>query len=113
MGMCGKARQRKQILYRVFDNCKRDNATIMALMLLGDEEWDSPITQVVEPFLYDFGFRHNKRGVAILAVFFDGVQIPESPVRVNVAARDCDTDFPEQRKVPVRRKCVKPQDSSF
>jgi hypothetical protein len=100
MGLCGKAEQRKDIYYRIFDNRKRDNATITALMLFGDEEYDLPITQV-EPFLYEFGFRHNVRGVAILAVFFDGVQIPESPVRVQVADRDCDADFPGANKIPV------------
>jgi hypothetical protein len=112
MGLCGKAMQRKDIRYRVYDNRKRDNATVTAMMLFGDEERDLPVTQV-EPFLYEFGFRHNKRGVAILAVYFDGVQITESPVRVKVGARDCDADFPNQLKVPVRRICVKPQDSSF
>ena len=100
MGLCGKAEQRKDIYYRIFDNRKRDNATITALMLFGDEEWDLPVTQV-EPFLYEFGFCHNKRGVAILAVSFDGVQIPESPVRVQVAPRDCEADFPGSGKIPV------------
>jgi hypothetical protein len=100
MGLCGEAEQRKETLFRVFDNRQRDNATVTALMLFGEEEWDLPITQV-EPFLYEFGFSHNKRGVAILAVFFDGVQIPESPVRVEVAARDCETDFPGKGKIPV------------
>jgi hypothetical protein len=67
----------------------------------------------VEPYLYEFGFSHSERGVAVVEVFFDGVQIPASPVRVEVAARDCDTDFPAQRKVPVSRMFVKPQHSSF
>jgi hypothetical protein len=100
MSLCGEAEQRKETLFRVFDNRQRDNATVTALMLFGEEEWDLPITQV-EPFLYEFGFSHNERGVAILAVFFDGVQIPESPVRVEVATRDCDTDFPGKGKIPV------------
>jgi hypothetical protein len=100
MSLCGKAEQTKETLFRIFDNRQRDSATVTALMLFGEEEWDLPITQV-EPFLYEFGFSHNERGVAILAVFFDGVQIPESPVRVEVAARDCDTDFPGKGKIPV------------
>jgi hypothetical protein len=112
MGLCGTAEQTKEILFRVFDHRQRDSATVTASMLFGEEELDLPITQV-EPYLYEFGFSYNERGVAILAVFFDGVQIPESPVRVKVADRDCDTDFPGQRKVPVRRICVKPQNSSF
>jgi hypothetical protein len=100
MGLCGKAEQRKDIYYRIFDNKKRTNATITAMMLFGDEEWDLPIIQV-EPFLYEFGFRHAERGVAILAVYFDGVQIPESPVRVQVADRDCEAAFPGSGKIPV------------
>jgi hypothetical protein len=100
MGLCGKAEQRKEILFHVFDNRQRDNATVTALMLFGEEERELPITQV-EPFLYELGFSNNQRGVAILAVFFDGVQIAESPVRVQVAARDCETDFPGKGKIPV------------
>jgi hypothetical protein len=110
MSLCGKAEQTKEILFRIFDNRQRDNATIKVLMLFGDEEWDVPITQV-EPHLYEFGFSHIETGVAILQVNVNGVQIPESPVRVNIAARDCDTDFPAQSKIPVRRICVKPQHS--
>jgi hypothetical protein len=100
MGLCGKAEQRKETLYRVYDNRKRDNATVTALILFGEEELDLPITQI-EPFLYEFGFSHKKIGVGILAIFFDGVQISESPLRVEVAARDCDTDFPGKGKTPV------------
>jgi hypothetical protein len=107
MGLCGKAEQTKEILFRVYDNRQRDNATVTALGLFGAEESDLTITQV-DDHLYEVGFSKNERGVIILAVFFDGVQIPESPVRVEVAARDCDTDFPGQRKIPVRRICVKP-----
>jgi hypothetical protein len=112
MTLCGTVEQSKEILFRAFDNRLRDNATVTALVHLGQEDRDLPITQV-EPYLYEFGFSHSERGVAIVEVFFDGVQIPASPVRVEVAARNCDTDFPEQRKVPVRRIGVKPQHSSF
>jgi hypothetical protein len=75
------------------------------LVHLGQEDRSLEITQV-EPYLYEFGFAHSERGVAIVEVFFDGVQIPASPLRVEVAARDCNIDFPEQRKIPVRRICV-------
>jgi hypothetical protein len=107
MSQCGKAEQTKEIRFGAFDNRKRDNATVRVVMLFGDEEWDLPIKQV-EPYLYEFGFSHSERGVAILQFYVDGVQIPESPIRVKVAARDCDTDFPAQSRSPVRRICVKP-----
>jgi hypothetical protein len=112
MGLCGTSEQTKDMLFRVFDNRRRDDATVRVVMLFDDEERDLPITQV-EPHLYEFAFSYSERGVAILQVYVDGVQIPESPVRVKVAARDCDTDFPAQNKVAVRRICVKPQHSSF
>jgi hypothetical protein len=112
MSQCGRAEQTKEIFFRVFDNRKRVGATVKVLMLFGDEERDLRIEQV-EPYLYEFGFSHTNRGVAILQISVDGVQIPESPVRVKVSARDCETDYPNQSKLPVRRICVTPQHSSF
>jgi hypothetical protein len=112
MSQCGRAEQTKEILFHAFDNRKRVNATVRVAMLFGDEERNLPIT-VVEPYLYEFGFSPSERGVAILQVYVDGVQIPESPVRVKVSARDCDTDYPRQSRIPVRRICVKQQHSSF
>jgi hypothetical protein len=112
MGLCGEAQQTKEILFRIYDNRQRNSAIVTVVMLFGDEELELPVTQV-EPYLYAFGFSRNQRGVAILQVYVDGVQITESPVRVKVAARDCDTDFPGQRKVQVRRIYVKPQHPSF
>jgi hypothetical protein len=112
MSLCGEAQQTKEILFRIYDNRQRDNAIVTVVMLFGDEELELPVTQV-EPYLYEFGFSRDQRGVAILQTYVDGVQITESPVRVKVAARDCDADFPGQRKVQVRRMCMKPQHSSF
>jgi hypothetical protein len=112
MSLCGTLQQTKEIMFHAFDNRLRDNTTVTALVHLGKEDKYLPVTQV-EPYLYEFGFSHSERGVAIVEIFFDGVQIPASPVRVEVAARDCDTDFPKQRKIPVSRICVKLQHSSF
>jgi hypothetical protein len=112
MSLCGTVKQTKEIVFQAFDNRLRDNATVTALVHLGQDDIYLPITQL-EPYLYEFSFSHSERGVAVLEIFFDGVQIPQSPVRIDVAVRDCDTDFPGQRKIPVRRICVKPQHSSF
>jgi hypothetical protein len=112
MSLCGTVEQTKEILFHAFDNRLRDNTTVMALVHLGQEDRSLEITQL-EPYLYEFGFSHSERGVAIVEVFFDDVQIPASPIRVEVAARDCDTDFPKQRKISVRRTCVEPQHPSF
>jgi hypothetical protein len=87
MTLCGTVEQTKEILFHAFGNRLRDNASVPALVHLGQEDRYLPITQV-EPYLYEFGFAHSERGVAIVEVFFDGVQISASPVRVEVAARD-------------------------
>jgi hypothetical protein len=100
MDVCGTVEQRKEIIFRAFDSRQRGNATVTALVHLGDEQRDLPVRQV-EPFLYEFGFSHTERGIAILEVYFDGIQIPESPFQVRVQARDCDADFPGQSRIPV------------
>ena len=53
--------------------------------------------------MYGFGFSHDQSGVAILEVYFDEVQIPESPFRVEVIARDCENDFPGQASMTAVR----------
>mmetsp|Transcript_42414 Transcript_42414/g.102600 ORF Transcript_42414/g.102600 Transcript_42414/m.102600 type:complete len:146 (+) Transcript_42414:1408-1845(+) len=100
MSLCGAVPQTKEIRFKAQDNRKRDNATVTALMHIGQEE--EPLSVVeTDPFVYEFGFSHDERGVAILEVFVDGVQIPHSPIRVEVESRNCDTDFPGKRMVPV------------
>eukprot|EP00526_Cylindrotheca_closterium_P008173 CAMPEP_0113660222 /NCGR_PEP_ID=MMETSP0017_2-20120614/32780_1 /TAXON_ID=2856 /ORGANISM="Cylindrotheca closterium" /LENGTH=836 /DNA_ID=CAMNT_0000574833 /DNA_START=650 /DNA_END=3157 /DNA_ORIENTATION=+ /assembly_acc=CAM_ASM_000147 len=99
MSLCGAVPQTKEIRFKAQDNRKRDNATVTALMHIGQEE--EPLSVVeTDPFVYEFGFSHDERGVAILEVFVDGVQIPHSPIRVEVESRNCDTDFPGKRMVP-------------
>ena len=70
------------------------------LVRLGQEELHLDVRKV-EPFLYEFGFSHNELGVAILEVYVDGIQIPESPVRVEIVSRDCEAEYPGEGKVPV------------
>eukprot|EP00980_Cylindrotheca_fusiformis_P005534 scaffold1172_cov115-Cylindrotheca_fusiformis.AAC.9 len=99
MSLCGKTEQTKEIAFHAFDNRKRENVTVTALVHLGQEERHLPVKQL-EPFLYEFGFSHTERGVAVVEIYFDEVQIPESPVRVEVSARDCDADYPGLGKTP-------------
>jgi hypothetical protein len=79
------------------DSCPRDNATITALLHLGQELRYLPAT-VIGPYLYDSTCTDNKRGVAILEIAINDVQIPESPFQLEVVDRDCDVDYPGQRK---------------
>mmetsp|Transcript_13182 Transcript_13182/g.31588 ORF Transcript_13182/g.31588 Transcript_13182/m.31588 type:complete len:1491 (+) Transcript_13182:121-4593(+) len=99
MSLCGTVPQTKEIVFKAQDNRKRLNATVTALLLLGIEERWLAVTEM-EPHVYQFGFSHNERTVAIVELFVDGVQIPSSPFRVDVSSRDCNADFPGTLMVP-------------
>ncbi|CAJ1935034.1 unnamed protein product [Cylindrotheca closterium] len=99
MDVCGSFEQTREIMYHMYDNRHRNNSTVLALLHLGDEERVLPVRQI-EPYLYEFSFTHNTRGTAILELSFDGVQIPESPVQVEIIARDCEKEYPGQGRIP-------------
>jgi len=67
-------------------------------MHVGHEARFLPVTEIA-PFLFEFSFSDNKRGVAILELYVDGIQIPESPLRLQVIERDCEEDFPRRGMV--------------
>eukprot|EP00980_Cylindrotheca_fusiformis_P018852 scaffold6290_cov104-Cylindrotheca_fusiformis.AAC.1 len=101
MSLCGSVEQTREIRFHAFDNRLRDNATLAVLMHIGKNIKELPIRQV-EPYLYEFGFSNNRLGVAILEILVNGVQIRESPIRVEISPRDCDVEYADQNKVPVR-----------
>lgn len=100
MGICAAIPQTKEITFRAHDNQRRHNASLEALIHIGHQEWYLPVNKI-DSYVYEFGFNHNTKGVAILEIFVDGIQIPDSPVRVDIEYRDCDVDFPGQRMAPV------------
>lgn len=98
MSLCGEVPQTEKLVFHVYDNLKRPNATVTALIHLGQHS--SPLDVIRVPNTtnqYQFTFSHNKMGVAILEVFFDDIQIPESPFRIDVIEKDC----PRRRMVAV------------
>ena len=105
MSLCSSVQQRARATFRAYDNMQRTNATLTALLHIGQQSTWLEITEL-EEFLYEFSFSHIERGVAILEVYVDGVQIPESPVRVEIIDRDCDEDYPGQNMFPVSCKSV-------
>ena len=100
MTLCGSVQQTKDIIFKAVDNRKRLNATVSVLMHIGQDARYLTVTET-DASIYEFGFSHNERGVAIVEIFFDGVQIPDSPIRVDIADRNCNLDFPGQRMVSV------------
>lgn len=111
MSLCGTVEQRESIIFRAHDNLERPNATMTALMHVGNGNVDLPVTKIPnDNYSYEFKFSHGQAEVVILEVFMDGVQIPESPVRVQIASRDCEADFPGQLKIAVsgkQRRCLR------
>eukprot|EP00980_Cylindrotheca_fusiformis_P014254 scaffold3774_cov126-Cylindrotheca_fusiformis.AAC.4 len=90
MSLCGTVQQGEEITYHMYDNLERSNVTVAAVVHLGQELRSLPVDHwEAEYFEYDFTFSHNHRGIVILEVFVDGIQIPESPFRIEVIARDC------------------------
>ena len=90
MSLCGLVEQDEDIIFHAYDNLERENATVTALVHLGQESKYLDVMHNAGGFnQYQFTFAHSKRGVAILEVFVNGVQIPESPFRIQVAEKEC------------------------
>ena len=90
MSLCGKVEQNDELEFHAHDNLQRTNATMTALVHLGQESKYLEVTRIDGRFdHYMFTFSNRKKGVAILEVFVDGVQIPESPFRIEVTEKEC------------------------
>ena len=113
MDVCGSVEQTKTVIFNAFDNLERPNATLRVIGYFGDaklsrtmassdqdEGRDLPVHRV-DNFLYEFGFSPKVRGIVILEIYVDDVQISESPIQVNVIERNCDADFPGQDRISV------------
>eukprot|EP00980_Cylindrotheca_fusiformis_P005530 scaffold1172_cov115-Cylindrotheca_fusiformis.AAC.5 len=105
MSLCGSVEQTREIRFYAFDNRLRGNATLAALMHIGQDVRELAIRQV-QPYLYEFGFSNSRLGVAILEILVNGIQIRESPIRVEISPRDCNVEYPHQNKVPVRNMTI-------
>ena len=90
MSICGEVQQSDVLNFHIHDNLDRDNVTVTALVHFGQETRSLDISNDPdEEYSYGFVFSQNKRGVAILELSVDGVQVPESPWRVEVIERVC------------------------
>lgn len=89
--------------FRIYDNRERDDATVKAVMHVGQVSYELPVTQLGnESYVYEFTYSSDTIGVGILEIYVDEVQIPESPFRVQVVERNCEIDFPGKGKIAVR-----------
>lgn len=97
MSLCGVMQQTKTINFRLVDNKKRDDAVVEVRFHLAKTTMTLPVTRVGD-HTYEFSWSENNRGVAIFEVYVNGEQIPQSPIRVQVDDRDCELDYPGQRR---------------
>jgi hypothetical protein len=103
MALCGSVEQTKVVKFRAYDNREREGAIVTAVMHVRQDSFPLPVTRAGNnSFAYDFTFSNDELGVSILEVMVNGLQVPESPFRVEVVARDCYKDYPGQGKEPVR-----------
>eukprot|EP00980_Cylindrotheca_fusiformis_P024197 scaffold11633_cov118-Cylindrotheca_fusiformis.AAC.1 len=91
MSVCGTVEQTKGLTFHAYDNLERRNATVEVLMHFGQEsKFLSVSSNVAGHFYeYEFEFSNTKKGIAVLEVFVDNEQIPESPFRVEVTELEC------------------------
>lgn len=106
MVMCGTVEQTRTSVFRIYDNRDRDGAVVTATMHIDHTSTELDVSRVGnESYVYEFTFTDSKVGVGILEIYFDNVQIPESPFRVQVIKRNCELEYPGKGKVAVRIFC--------
>jgi len=102
MSLCGTLQQTKEVTFLVRDNVQRDDAEVSAKMHMGQDSFALPVVRGEGAYTYAFSFSDDHLGVGILEVYINGEQIPESPFRVQVIERDCQSEFPGNGKTAVR-----------
>jgi hypothetical protein len=102
MDLCGTVEQTKTMVFRAVDNLRREGAVLKAVVHMDHLSAELPVTKVSnDSYTYEFDFAQDTIGVGILEVFVDSEQIPESPFRVQVTQRDCETEYPGKGKTAV------------
>ena len=82
MSLCGVVEQRKTMTFRLIDRKKRDGAQVRAIIHFDQQTIELGVEMVENvPYNYEISWAGNETGVGLLQLDFDGVQIPESPVK--------------------------------
>jgi len=97
MSLCGSVEQTKIITFHAVDNKKRENVDVEVKMHLATTT-SNLMAVPIGDYTYEIQWTETNIGVGIMEIFIDGVQIPESPIRVQVEDRNCELDFPGQRR---------------
>jgi len=114
MSLCGSTEQLRPLSFRAKDNLERENLTVEVILYEGEESRNfsatysnSAFSVVGESgFTYDFTVTTSYVGVLIMEIFADGVQIPESPLRMVVEDRSCELEFGYEYEPTKSGHCV-------
>lgn len=99
MSLCGVIEQKKRVHFMIVDNRKRVNPDIEVDLHIGTRTIQMNVEpHPTRPFTYELSFSFDQVGIAIMNVRFDGLQIPQSPVRVQIVERRCDLDYPGEKR---------------
>lgn len=95
MSLCGIIEQTKMLHLEIVDNRKRDNPEVEVDIHLDTKTIHIDVEPHPDkPYVYLLEWSHAQTGIGIMNIHFDGEQIPQSPVRIQVIDRMCDLDFP-------------------
>lgn len=108
MEVCAHAQQTKTVHMRLFDNKHRIDPVVEVLVHSGDFSRVIPVTKIPGHSAYEFDLMERKIRAQVLEIFFNGEQIPESPIRIIVDALDCDaeTQHDSHRTADSNGNCV-------
>lgn len=89
----------RTIHFEIVDNRKRKDPLVEVDIHLDFETVHIEVQpHPTQKYTYELTWSHDYSQIGILNIFFDGEQIPQSPVRVQVVERRCDLDFPGQKR---------------
>jgi len=100
MSLCGTLAQNERITFRAFDNLRREGANFTAIIHSSGATETFQMRHVNGTWAYQFDWTNNRVGTAIMEIFVDDVQIPQSPSRIQIVERDCSEDYEGENRVP-------------
>ena len=95
MSICATIPQTKIIQLLAVDNRQREDLQLSVRLLDSTTTSEVAITSMPgKNHTYQFEVSAQQLGVVVLEILANGAQIPSSPLRIQITARDCTTEFP-------------------
>lgn len=99
MSLCATIEQTKTLYIDIDDHRKRVDPVVEVDIYLDSQTVHIDVSRhPTKPFTYEFTWQYDYTQIGIMNVFFNGEQIPQSPVRIQVVDRQCEIDFPGQKR---------------